>query len=733
MASHIKRIGNKYYDTGTSNKSFLQVAKDLKQLGIHNYYFMLEIVDYTLVGVDPYSENLTRDQISRIMMECTRNPWYYLREVCRIPDQGGVGVPFKANRGNIAQTWLTLHGIDSWLCLPRQQGKTISFLCLLSWAYSFGTNNSTFIFVNKDSSNAKENLQRLKDIIDCLPEYLRFDQIMEEDDQSGKVRITKATRNATSMKHPITKNRIIIKPKATSYESALSLARGLTSPILHFDEPEFTPYIKTIIENSVSTFETASRNAKKNGAIYCRAFSCTPGDLDTSMGQEAQEILSHTTKWTEHMYDMRYDPTNDENNELLQYVKNNGGNGIVYVEYSYKQLGLTDEWLRNMYNKIQNPVVVKREILLQRIRGSSDSPFDQEDIEYLASMVQPVIDEMYICEHFRFDIYKKLERLTPYLVSIDCSTGTNGDSNAITIINPYTVRPDAEFKCPYIGETLFEKLIMELVMDHIPRAVIIIERNSVGDGIIDHLLNSPIRQNLYFDKNKDLVEENLADASNVVSMLKRQGDQKKYYGVYTNNQTREDMMAILFRRMAEFKDDFVTKNITDDIAHLVRFKSGKIAAAEGQHDDSIMSYLIGMYVWYHGNNLPAFNVIKGAKEIENQNQGLKRSVEDIENSGILPDETIQAMKRQEKVRKENDYAEIMRQALIKSQRESLELHRKGLVENATLDKSQDVQLEEIYDDHSIDMSFFDEMNGMGVGQDQPSSNSLSAFDFLNGF
>ena len=316
-------------------------------------------------------------------------------------------------------------------------------------------------------------------------------------------------------------------------------------------------------------------------------------------------------------------------------------------------------------------------------------------------------------------------------MSIDCSTGTNGDSNAITIINPYTVRPDAEFKCPYIGETQFEKLIMELVMDHIPRAVVIIERNSVGDGIIDHLLNSPIRQNLYFDKNKDLVEENLADASNVVSMLKRQGEQKKYYGVYTNNQSREDMMAILFRRMAEYKDDFVTKNITDDIAHLVRFKSGKIAAAEGQHDDSIMSYLIGMYVWYHGNNLPAFNVIKGAKEIENQNKGLKRTVEDIENMDILPADTIAAMKKQEKVHKENDYEKIMREALIKAQRESLELHKKGLVENETLDKSQDVQLEEIYGDNSIDMSFFDEMNGMG--SDNGSSSNLSNFDFLNGF
>ena len=272
----IKRIKNKFYDTGTSNKSFLQVAKDLKQLGIKNYYFMLEIYDYSLVDIDPYSPNLTMDQISRIMNECTRNIWYYLREICRIPSQGGVGVPYKANRGNIAQTWCILHGIDSWLCLPRQQGKTQSCLAIFAWAYSFGTNDSNFIFINKDGGNAKENLQRLKDQIDCLPEYLRFEQILEEDETTGKLKIVKAVKNATSMKHPITKNRIIIKSKATNYESALSLARGLTAPFLHFDEPEFTNHIKTIVENSVSTFDTAARNAKANGALYGRCFSCTP-------------------------------------------------------------------------------------------------------------------------------------------------------------------------------------------------------------------------------------------------------------------------------------------------------------------------------------------------------------------------------------------------------------------------------------------------------------------------
>lgn len=274
--NRILKIKDKFYDTGTKNKSFLQVAKDLKTLGIKNFYFMLEIYDYTLIDVDPYADNLTIDQISRIQTECVRNIWYYLREVARIPSPGGQPVPFKANRGNIAQTWCILHGLDSWLCLPRQQGKTQSILAVFAWAYSFGTNDSNFIFINKDGGNAKENLTRLKDQIDALPEYLRFEQILEEDEGTGKVKIVKATKNATTMKHPITHNKIIVKSKATSYESALSLARGLTAPWLHFDEPEFTNHIKTIVENSVSTFETASRNAKANGALYGRCFSCTP-------------------------------------------------------------------------------------------------------------------------------------------------------------------------------------------------------------------------------------------------------------------------------------------------------------------------------------------------------------------------------------------------------------------------------------------------------------------------
>lgn len=275
--SRIARIGDKLYDLGTQNRSFLQVAKDLQTVGIKNCYFMLEIYDYSLVNIDPFSvgpdghTNLTQDQITRIMTECMRNPWYYLREISRIPDPGGTAVPYKANRGNIAQAWCILHGLDSWLNLTRQQGKTQSAIAMETWMYSFGTSQSQFIYINKSGEDSKTNLKRTGDQIRFLPEYLRFESFTDDD---GKV--TKATNNATKMGHPINGNTIITKAKATSYDTALSLARGLTSPIQHFDEAEFTPHIKTIVANSVSTYETAAARAKANGAMYARIFTSTP-------------------------------------------------------------------------------------------------------------------------------------------------------------------------------------------------------------------------------------------------------------------------------------------------------------------------------------------------------------------------------------------------------------------------------------------------------------------------
>lgn len=704
MKGRILRVGKKLYDLGSSNKSFVQLARDLKLLGVKHWYFPLEINDISLINIDPYACDkeghtlLSKDQVMRIMTELYRNPWYYLREIARIPDPGGTAVPYRANRGNIAQAWCFIHGIDSWLCLTRQQGKTQSALAIQDWAYNFGTSQSQFIFINKDGENAKENLRRLREQTKLLPEYLQFIRYVDDD---GK--ITKATDNATTIRHPINGNSIITKSKATSYDSALNLARGLTAPILHFDEPEFTNHIKTIVANSVSTYNTAAERAKANGAMYGRIFTCTPGDLDTKPGQEAQEILDHTIEWTEKMYDWNED-------ELESYIRAKGEtcNRIFYIEYNYRQIGKTDEWFRDISAQINDPLTVRREILLQRLHGSSLSPYPQEDIEYIVEMERKPIDELWILDYYKFDIYRKLERHIPYIVGIDCSTGTVGDNNAITILNPYTLEPDAEFESSFIGETAYEQLIIELVSKYIPKACVAIERNSVGDGIIDHLLHSKIQGRLYFDKAKDLVDENRQSYETVESMLKKHAQRKTYYGVYTQKQNREDMFAILSTRVNENKEKFITHNITRDLSRLVRTPSGKIEAGQGFHDDSIMSYLVALYVYYHGNNLAVFGITRGMNPDEPKNKGMKRP-EEIDPTLVNP-RLIEKVKAQMEMEKEKNWEEMMRKAAEEAQKETYKLYRSGNISNTIFDHTPDVVMDDYDEGESIDLDFFNELN-----------------------
>jgi len=430
------------------------------------------------------------------------------------------------------------------------------------------------------------------------------------------------------------------------------------------------------------------------------------GDLDTQAGMQAQELLDRTAKWTEKIYD--YDE--DGYNKFLD-AHGKDCNKILYIEYSYIQIGKTEQWLQTISAKIGDPLTVRREILLQRLHGSSLSPYPQEDIEYITSVKHAIIDELWLLDYYKFDIYTKLNKNIPYIVGIDCSTGSGGDNNAITILNPYTVEPDAEFECSYIGETKFEMLIKELVRV-LPRCVLCIERNSVGDGIIDHLLHSEISTRLYYDKSLNYVEDRDKANSTVTSMLQKQASIKTYYGVYTSSKSRDDMIAILSRHVSEYKEKFKTENIIRDLSRLVRKPNGKVEAGPGFHDDSIMSYLIGLYVYYHGNNLYIFGIDKGARDDELTNNGLYNH-EEFADPTLVNTEVIRA-KEEEKEKEQMaasvmDWDSMMKTAIANAQRESYTMHKAGVVDNI-FNETPEVVVDD-YGDGSIDLDFFDNLNG----------------------
>lgn len=724
MKSRIARMKDpvtgelKYYDLGTSNKSFLSVAWQLKTLGIKNFYFLLEIKDLSLISIDPYQHDpnnidrstLSRDQVTRIINEIVVNPWYYLREISRIPDPGGDPIPYLANRGNIAQAWAIIHNLDSWLTIPRQTGKTQSALAIENWIYGFATNNAKFTFLNKSGEDSDENLRRLKTQTSFLPEYLRFEYIIDE--ETGKK--VKKRDNARRITNPVNQNEIVTKAKASSYDSALTLARGTSTPIVHSDETEFTDWIDVIVSNSYPAFKKSHDRSIANGAPSCRIFTSTPGDSSTKAGAASQKILDKTLPWTEKLYD--WSPS-----KIEDYINSQGVdcNRIFYIEYTWKELGLSRKWYEEMKSGM-DPISFRRDILLQRIAGSTLSPYSQEDLEAIVQLQHNPIDEVWLLDFFKFDIYKQIDPRRPYIVGIDCATGTNKDNNAITVLDPYTLEPVAEFKCSFIGETLFEKLIIEMVEKMIPRACLCIERNSMGDGIIDHLLHSRIAGRLYYDKSLNLMKDNMDKFETQESMLKKQASMKTYYGVYTNGQSRDTMFSILHRHVYEYKDKFITKNITTDLTRLVQTASGKIVAGTGKdedgesfHDDSIMSYLIALYVRYHGNNLPIFGIYIGSEEIENQNKGLKHPNE-INPELVSPDLIKMVSENETKEMRQKAYQEMLRKTTMDAQQQSLKLYKAGLIKDSIYNDTPESILDEtdVYEDTggSIKLSLFDELN-----------------------
>lgn len=263
-------------DSYTDNLSFLRTAKDLSILGIRNYQFMLKLYDPNLLNIDPYSPALTPSDIKRVMVECKRNIWYFMRVVARIPLEGGAvgpgaGSRYQLNRGNLASTWCFVNNIDHYQVLPRQIGKTKSAIEEILWTYIFSSNTKMMLLC-KDVGGSRENLRTLKEQRDLLPVYMQCKIVLNEDGEKKAA----SGDNVTYIMNPYNGNRITTATGGASESQAEKCGRGLTQSIQMFDEVEFTKNIATILEAAGPSFVTASRNARANGAPYCRIMLSTP-------------------------------------------------------------------------------------------------------------------------------------------------------------------------------------------------------------------------------------------------------------------------------------------------------------------------------------------------------------------------------------------------------------------------------------------------------------------------
>ena len=581
-----------YIHKETTNSSFLKMHYYLKSIGVANNDFFLSLIDAGLAGVDPRDPHLSTFMKARIMNECRNNYWYFIRECFRVPEQGGTvqgGTRFELNRGNLALSYLSIFNFNIYLEMPRQTGKTVGTEARLLWCYNFGTTNSEIMLLHKDHAGSKKNLRDIKTFRDALPSYLQFSAATGA---NGKM--LKVPNTIVMVENPYNHNKITTFPSSKSKASADNLGRGLTMPLQWYDEFAFIPYNRIVYNAATPAFSRAASNAQANGAPYGIIITSTPGDLLTDSGSYAFGILDKATKWFDKFYDL-------SPQALYDLKAQNTNNTFWYIKFTYQQLGLGPDYFKDQVLQLNKDwPAVRREILLEWAQISDNAAFAQEDLDIIESMLKDPIRTIDFgrFKQYQFLVYEDIDPHYPPIIGVDVAGATYQDSSAITVVDSRTTRVTATFSCNYISTTDLASMVYELVTKYMPNAVVNIERNGVGHGVVGKLRETSIRKNLYYEiRDKDIEE-----AFNGVR-LEKVKRKVRVYGLNSTKDVRERLIEILYERVQYHKDKFVAKVIKDEMAGMVVKKNGKVEHSDHTHDDQTFSYLLALYVWYEGKDL----------------------------------------------------------------------------------------------------------------------------------
>jgi len=596
-------------DLTTKNTSWLKMAVLLKSMKVENAYFFLAIRDKELIGVDPYDDDLDEDTKVRIWAECIHNRWYFYREVFRVSENGaatdvGGGSPFLLSRGSLAYLWAMEKNISTYLIMPRQTGKTWVAIADATWTHQFNR-GSTILHFNKSQKDANDNLQRIKQAISMLPRYLQHSASynLESSEKSLVKNNEKTIRNVLGAT-------IEAMASAGNESKADAIARGKTASKIWYDEIAFIFFNEVIYTAATPAYEKATEAAKKHGAPYAISITTTPGDLATPHGAFAYKMMKDSIPFNESFYDMR-------EKKLYDIIENTPDKiPFLFIQFSYLQLGETEEWYLSRYKKMNNPIRARREYLLEWMNSNGNSPFDPDDIELvgqLADQKDLTKETIRINKYFEMSVYGEYHGRKPVIIGVDVAGSLGRDASAVVVVHPETLHPIAIFKSNMIESSKLRKLLQTIVKKLYPNCILTIENNSVGKPLIDELRETPIARVLYKERKKRKLDQGATNAT------KKRTVESIEYGHNTNTTTRPQMMETLESIVHNSPAHVGYRELYEEIRFL-ELKNGRIDHSAATHDDVTMAYMGALWVIRYGTGLKGkgiyYNITDGQDDFD---------------------------------------------------------------------------------------------------------------------
>jgi hypothetical protein len=304
------------------------------------------------------------------------------------------------------------------------------------------------------------------------------------------------------------------------------------------------------------------------------------------------------TEFTAHFYNWTWDDeeiakiTNiipiedmDESNKFRAVKELYNYNDIQITYYYSKWLGLKKDWdkLHQEYpNTVEDAFV-----------ASGNTFFNKERVvEQIALAPKPISDKDKIPNKLlnyylnnELKIYELPQDFTGYVIGADVAEGKENDSSSANGINNKTLKPAFSFNSDKIRPDDYAELLNELGLWY-NRAYLAVESNS-GLWVLTELYEKHKYPNLYW-------REKIDDITHAVS---------KQLGYHTGvgAQGRKVMLDNL---LVEFNinDGIWTEDFLKECLTFIKNEQGRPEAAEGKHDDEVISTGICHYV---RNNAPS--------------------------------------------------------------------------------------------------------------------------------
>ena len=392
---------------------------------------------------------------------------------------------------------------------------------------------------------------------------------------------------------------------------------GCTMAFVHFDEIAFINYNWIIVPTAANSMLAASKNARAAGMVSPIIFTTTAGNPDSRMGAYALNILQSAMPFTEKLYDLK------DRNELLQVISKSSTRvaPMLYLEFSYRQLGFTDEWFReNASRSGASQDDINRDFL-NIWQSSSDAAILPEEIrrKLINSKRDPnyteIIDDFLVRWYIPESDVKHATDL-PMIMGSDCSENIGKDFTTFTLVRISDLSVVATFRCNNSNTMEIARFIVSVLLKY-TNITFIPERQNTGivitDFVIEELQKKNINpytriyndvvQNMNEPKYKDI---SIYDYSNIPATVRGMFGYRT--GGASSNTSRSLLYKnVMFKALELNADKIYDRTLITELTNLTT-KGGRIDHANGKHDDQVISLLLACYLIFYGRNLDRYNI-----------------------------------------------------------------------------------------------------------------------------